>query len=54
MLLSKIAYKDNVSLILNGNNIVRVTSHTFLGVMIDQTLEFDVHVLKVCTKVSQS
>ena len=37
-----------------GNNISRVTSHKFLGIMVDETLHFDVHIDKLCSKVSQS
>ena len=31
----------------------RVTSHKFLGVMIDETLKFDVHMNEVCTNILQ-
>ena len=54
MILSFRANKENVSLILNGNNKSRVTSQKFLGVMIHETFKFDVHISKVSTKVSQS
>ena len=43
-----------MSLTLNVDNISRVSSHNFQGVVIDETLKFEVHIKKVCTKVSQS
>ena len=46
--------KEKVSLTLNGNDFSRIISHKFLGVMIDEPLKVDVHINKVCTKVSQS
>ena len=54
MIFSNTASKENVSLILNSNNIFTATSHKLLEVMMDETLKFDVHISKVCTKVLQS
>ena len=53
MILSNRTNKENVSLTLNSNNISRVTSHKFLGVMFDETLKFDVHINKICTKICE-
>ena len=38
----------------NGDDIFRVNSYKFLGIIIDETLKFDVYINKICTKVSQS
>ena len=53
MILSNGANKKDVSLTLNVNDLSNVTSHKFLGVMIDETLKFDIHIIKICTKGSQ-
>ena len=54
MILSNRGNKENVNITLNGDNITRITSCKFLGVNIDETLKFDVHPSKLCTKVLQS
>ena len=42
-----------MSITLSGSNVSRFISHKLLGAMSDETLEFDVHINKVCTKVSE-
>ena len=54
MIISNRARTNNLNLKLGGENIGRVTDHKFLGVTIDETLKFDVHINKLCAKVSQS
>ena len=54
MILSIRDNKVNVNLTLNGDEISRVNSDKFIGVMNDKTFKIDVLINKVCTKVSQS
>ena len=39
---------------LHGYHISIVKSHKFIRVTVDEVLKFDVHINKVCTKVSQT
>ena len=47
MILSNRANEEIVNKTLNGNNVARITSHDFLGVMFEETLKFNVHINKV-------
>ena len=54
MILSNRANKKYVNITLNGNNMSRVTRHEILGVMIDETLKFEVYVNKLSNKLLRS
>jgi len=54
MVISNRTRSDNLNMMFRGQNIERVCSHKFLGVIIDETLKFDVHIYELCVRISQS
>ena len=53
MVVSNRTYSD-ISLSLNGSNLQLVDNCKFLGVIVDNRLKFDMHINKVCEKISKS
>ena len=54
MVISSRTRPDDPNIMLSGQDIERVCSHKLLRVVIDETLQFDVHINKLCVKISQS
>ena len=44
----------NLNLKIENSPILRASSHKFLGIFIDETLKFDVHVNQLCSKISRN
>ena len=45
---------ENINVSMNGQPIARTFHHKFLGPVIDDKLKFDMHINKLCSKVSLS
>ena len=54
MIISKINHIENVNISLSGQPVARTSNHRFLGVFINDKLKFDIHINKLCSKVSKS
>ena len=54
MIISNRNQIENINISLSGQPIARTSNHKFLGVFIDDKLKFDIHINKLCSKVSQS
>ena len=50
----KIYKRDDVNIILNGNKVEQISHTQFLGIVIDEYLNWEEHIKQISAKVSKS